>query len=82
VIDYNKVCWYCGSFNMMDMGDFVKCRKCGATNNDAPVLGVSSSVLEPFGSKNPPVKGSKAHRRPSAFETRKAAKAREKAKAK
>ena len=37
--DYNKVCWSCGNTNLEDMGDHVKCLKCGATYNEVCKLG-------------------------------------------
>lgn len=38
--DYNKVCWYCKSKDLEDMGTHVKCRECGATYNPVPRLGL------------------------------------------
>ena len=37
---HNKTCWYCGSKDMLDMGDYVKCSGCGATYNDLPRPGL------------------------------------------
>ncbi len=78
--DYNKVCWNCGSTKLYHMGDHVKCLKCDATYNEVPHPGALPYVIEAFGGKNPPVRGTKAHRRPSGSVMRKAARAREKAK--
>ncbi len=76
-MDYNKVCWNCRGKDLEAMGDHVKCRKCGATYNDPPRLGLTTFAFEPFGGKNPPARGQKALRRPSKYEERKAARARE-----
>lgn len=80
--DYTKVCWNCGGINLQDMGDHVKCRECGATYNEVPKPGALPFTLEPWGGNYPPVRGAKAHSRPSGSVARKAAKAREKAKVK
>jgi len=36
---YKTQCWYCGSLDMEDKGDYAQCRACGATYNYVPVLG-------------------------------------------
>lgn len=79
-MDYNKVCWNCGSDDLKDMGGFVKCQDCGATHNElpkpaAPLIAPSSTVLL---TKTGPVRvrGLKL----TASAKRRVAKAREKAK--
>ena len=42
---YERQCWSCGSRDMEDLGDYVKCRKCGATWNEVNQLG--GPVVEP-----------------------------------
>lgn len=50
---YSRKCWYCGSFDMEDLGDHVKCRSCGATWNyiaalkEAPVTVVDAATGGP-----------------------------------
>jgi len=36
---YHKRCWYCGSRNMEDKGDFWQCKDCQATYNDPRTVG-------------------------------------------
>ena len=38
---YERQCWYCGSKDLEDLGEYVKCRKCSATWNDLPKGGAS-----------------------------------------
>jgi len=39
---YERVCWSCGGRNIESMGDYVRCRDCGATWNEVPGPGVSA----------------------------------------
>lgn len=36
---YHKKCWYCGSRNMEDKGDYSQCRDCRATYTDPHKVG-------------------------------------------
>lgn len=33
---YEERCWYCGSWDMEALGEYVRCRACGATWNEVP----------------------------------------------
>ena len=42
---YSRKCWYCGSFDMENKGDFIQCLDCGATYNEVPTVG--DPIVEP-----------------------------------
>jgi len=43
---YERQCWYCGSTDMQDMGNYALCRKCGATWTKVPAVGGATLLSE------------------------------------
>ena len=78
--DYNKVCWYCGSKDLKDMGDYKKCPKCGASYNDVPCRGYPTTQEESLEPAPAPFMRTLKIRRPSRSAVRAASRARKKAK--
>ncbi len=44
--DHSQKCWDCGSKDLEDKEDHVKCRKCSATWNPQPNLGEGAMTLK------------------------------------
>jgi 5-methylcytosine-specific restriction endonuclease McrA len=76
-----KQCWNCGSKDLEDMGDHVKCRDCGATYNDVPAPGSSPVTIVDMKTGGAPRDGHPTEYKVAGQVARKAQKAREAAQA-
>jgi len=74
---YERVCWYCGSRDLENKGEYLQCRSCGATWNQVPALGASPVTMVDAETDGPPGQHRPTRSRPSGHVQRKAARARE-----
>lgn len=75
--DYTKVCWYCGSTNMLHNETWYQCGDCGATHVPSTARTFSPVTEIDAETGGPPRPGRPTIFRPSGYAVRKATRARE-----
>jgi len=75
--EYETKCWSCGSEDMKNYGEYVQCRRCGATWNQVPHGGPGLITVEDIETGGSPRPYRDTHSRPSKAVQRQAARDRD-----